>query len=323
MGATKETAAAASALGAYVITVLPQTRKELGRWRQLAEAIPHDARRRRALSSLEEKAGNVGAVAVFATLAPLSRRRAALRAIVPLQVAIDYLDTVEEAGGEDGGGDDGYLAALNTAWVRGVERLPACGAVAQLLHRAVERCSEGQRQTHAAAAGDASSLRRWAESLDPGSDLRWWELAAGAGSSVAAHALIAAAADGRTAAEAAAQIDLAYNPPIGALTVFLDDLVDRDEDLARGEHNYLAYYGNADEAAARLGLLARRAEAAVAGLPRSRRHRAILAGVAAFYLSAEVTRSGYGRPIRKRLLAELGPAARLLASWVRYGRRSR
>ncbi|HXR61823.1 MAG TPA: DUF2600 family protein, partial [Solirubrobacterales bacterium] len=213
MGATRETAAAVGALSAYVATVLPKVRKELRRWRRLAEAIPDSKRRERALSALAEKAENVEAVAVFAMLAPRRRRAAVLRAIVPLQVAIDYLDTLEEAG-EDGSGD-AYLGALQAGWVREIEALPACGVVVELLRGAVDRCGEGQRQTHAAAAGDAAPLRRWAEGLDPSGDHRWWELAAGASSSVAAHALIAAAADPRTTPEDAASIDRAYNPPVG------------------------------------------------------------------------------------------------------------
>jgi tetraprenyl-beta-curcumene synthase len=94
----KETAAALAALSAYVVTVRPGARRELGQWRKLAEAIPDSERQRKALASLEEKRSNVGAVAVFATLTPLRQRHAVLRAIVLLQLAIDYRDTLEERG---------------------------------------------------------------------------------------------------------------------------------------------------------------------------------------------------------------------------------
>jgi len=198
--AAKETAAALAALWGYAITVLPLTRRELRRWRRLAEAVPDPDRRRQALSSLAEKRGNVEAVAVFATLAPLRKRAAVLRAIVPLQLGIDYRDVLEEAG-EDGGHDT-YLTALEAGWVREVECLAGCSAIAPTLQRAAERCAAGQRQTHAAAAGDGGDLQRWAERLESPPGYRWWELAAGASSSVAAHALIAAAAspDGLAAA---------------------------------------------------------------------------------------------------------------------------
>src|SRR3954451_18628471 len=121
--AAKETAAALAALLAYRATVLPRTRKELRRWRKLAEAIPDPVRRRQALWALEEKRSNVEAVAVFATLAPLRQRRAVLRAIVPLQVAIDYRDTLEEADEALDARRDGYLTALEAGWVREIECL--------------------------------------------------------------------------------------------------------------------------------------------------------------------------------------------------------
>ncbi|HEV2858578.1 MAG TPA: DUF2600 family protein [Solirubrobacterales bacterium] len=315
--AAKETAAALAALGAYAMTVLPRVRRELRRWRRLAEAMPDPERRRRALAALEEKRSNVEAVAVFATLAPLRERRAVLRAIVPLQVAIDYRDTLEEAGEHEG---DSYLTALEAGWVREIECLVGCSAVAPFLQAAVERCREGQRQTHAAAVGDSAELRRWGSALPAPSDYRWWELAAGASSSVAAHALIAAAADPAVSAETVGQIDAAYNPPVGALTVFLDDLVDREADRAAGEHNYLGYYESAAEAAERLARIASRAESQIARLPRARRHRAILAGVGAFYLSAPTSETPSAKPIQQRLLATLGPSTSVLAVFMRSRR---
>lgn len=313
-------ASALAALAAYLFTVLPVVRRELRRWRKLAEATPDPDRRRRAVASLEEKRANVEAVAVFATLAPLRRRRAVLRAIVPLQLAIDYRDSLEEAGEDEEDSSDGYLDALETGWVREAESLAGCSAVAPFLRAAADRCAEGQRRTHAAAAGASSELLRWAEDLEGRAEYRWWELAAGTSSSVAAHALIAAAADPAVSPGTAASIDAAYNPAVGALTVFLDDLVDLESDRARGEHNYLDYYEDAAEAAERLAAIARRAGDQIEPLPHASRHRAILAGVGAFYLSAAQAPGAHADPIRSRLLADLGPAARFLGAFMRLRR---
>jgi hypothetical protein len=305
--ASREVAAAASALGVYLTTVLPRARRELRRLGPLPR----------------EKMKNAEAVSVFATLAPRPDRATTVRAIVALQVAIDLRDTIEEAG--DGGrpGAAERLDELEASWRRDVETLPSCGQVLPLLERAVERCEEGQRQTHAAAGGESGPLRCWALSRDAPPDYRWWEIAAGASSSVAAHALIAAAATPGTRAETAARIDAAYQPPIGALTVFLDDLVDRDEDLAGGEHNYLAYYASPEEAAERLASIAGRAEELVELLPGSQRHRAILAGVAGFYLSDAAAGTPFAQPIRERILEALGPGARFLAGSIRTRRGAR
>ncbi len=56
------------------------------------------------------------------------------------------------------------------------------------------------------------------------------------------HALIAAAANPGVTVEQAALIDAAYFPPIGALTVLLDDLIDLENDIASGDHSYITYY---------------------------------------------------------------------------------
>ncbi|HEY6731820.1 MAG TPA: DUF2600 family protein [Solirubrobacterales bacterium] len=307
--AAREVGAAAGALGAYVTTVMPRVRSELRRWGPL----------------LPEKAANAEAVSVFATLAPRSARPAVVRAIAALQVAIDLRDTLEEAGESEAKASD-RLAHLETAWREEVAGLPSYPAVAELLERAVGRCAEGQRRTHAAARQGPDELRRWAEGLGAPSEYRWWEVAAGASSSVAAHALISAAADPATSTEVAAQVDAAYHPPIGALTVLLDDLVDLAADRAGGEHSYLAYYGDGDEAAERLGLIADRAEDSIERLPHARRHQAILAGVAAYYLSSKRAETEMGRAIRAPLLNTVGPGATILTSFLslrRIGKRKR
>ena len=300
--ASRETGAAASALGAYLTTVLPRARRELRRLGPLSR----------------EKEMNAEAVSVFATLAPRSNRATVVRAIGALQVAIDLRDTLEETAELPLGG--GLLERLEAEWRREVTALASGEALLPLIERAVERCAEGQRRTHAAALGETEGLRQWAESLESSPDYRWWEIAAGASSSVAAHALIAAAASPGTTAETAALIDAAYQPPVGALTVFLDDLVDRDEDLADGQHNYLRYYADSEEAAGRLAVIADRAERLIGHLPSANRHQAILAGVAGFYLSAAAAQTPYASPIRIRLLKTLGPGARLLTAFMRLRR---
>jgi tetraprenyl-beta-curcumene synthase len=348
--AATDAIALTSALLAYERRVLPLARAELERWKTPAEAIPDPVLRGAALSALRDKSRNVGATAVFAILAPGPRRPGSVRAIAALQIAIDYLDSLGEAPGDDpladglalhralrdavspGASpgdwysrhpqheDGGYLAALVAACQQEVADLPA--DVIPILQRAATRCGEGQSYTHAAAAGGSGGeeLKSWAEGQKAAAGYLWWELAAGASSSVAIHALLASAADGRTAAEEARLIDGLYFPPVGALTVLLDDLTDRDDDLSTGEHNYLSYCSGPEQAAARIGLLADRARAATTALRDGRRHRAILAGVAAFYLSAPSNRRGYAGPIRERLLDSLGPTVRPLVAALRLRR---
>lgn len=336
-----------AALLSYRRSVVALVREELRRWEATAETIPDRALRGAALSALREKGANAEATAVFGILAPRRWRATAVRAMTALQTAVDYLDTLGEWPADDplacglalhealvdaltpGGAradwyrcfphrDDGnYLGALVDGCRGEVASLPGYRTALPAARRAAQRCGEGQSHTHAAFEDEGARLRGWAESLAAGPGYRWWETAAGACSSVATHALIAAAADPRATTQAAA-IDAAYFPPIGALTVLLDDLVDREADLAAGEHNYLTYYPSAEVAAERLAFLSGRARAAMVPLRRRHRHAAILAGVAAFYLSSPDAASDYASPIRSRILESLGVTARLALTAVRF-----
>lgn len=344
----------ARALAVYRGSVVPRVRAGLRHWESVAEGIPDPALRGHALAALREKGLNVEATAVFAILAPRRSRPAAVAAMTALQVAVDYLDTLGEqpaadplanglalhgalvdalSPGEPVGDwyrlnprrdDGGYLAALVAACREAVAALPAAEAVLPAARLAARRCGEGQSHTHATerATGSApgeepAGIEFWASGLQAPAGYAWWELAAGASSSVAAHALIAAGADARTTPADAEPIDAAYFPPIGALTVLLDDLVDRDEDLATGAHNYTAYYRDGEEAADRLTLLAARARAATAPLRDRDRHRAILVGVAGFYLAEPGARRSYAKPGTEALLEALGPLVRLIATLMR------
>jgi tetraprenyl-beta-curcumene synthase len=352
MLAARDSGAFVWALVRYRRGILPVVRREQERWAARAAEIPDQSLRAAAGMAIREKGANAEATAVFAILAPRANRTRALRAMTALQTAVDYLDALGERAGEDPLADGlalhraleealspgtatsdwyrlhphredgGFLAELVAACRDELVALPAWDAVAAAVARSARRCGQGQSQTHAAAADRGARLREWAEGLDAPSGYSWWEIAAGACSSVAAHAQIAAAADPRTGAGEAKLIEAAYFPPTGALTVLLDDLVDRERDHLEGEHNYIDYYRGPDAAADRLGLIARRAREAIAPLRRRRRHAAILAGIAGFYLASPRASGEYGSPIRRRLLESLGSGARLALAAVRLRRRS-
>ena len=230
----------------------------------------------------------------------LALHRALVDALSPADPARDWYAE------RDGRKDGGYLGRLVGAVRAVVDALPAAAVVLPVARAAAERCGEGQARTHLAGAGDPAPLREWAEGLaaPTGSDGRasllqevgglspaapdyfWWELAAGGASSVACHALLALAATPGATAREAELVDAAYFPAVGALTVLLDDLVDREADRRAGEHNFLGYYDGDAELTERLAGVVVDARGAIDPLPHRRRHRAILAGVLAFYLAA-------------------------------------
>lgn len=340
-----------SALSVYQRQIVPEVHAEQRRWERAGAEMPDPTLREAALSALREKGHNAEATAVFAILSPRRHRAGAVRAMTALQTAIDYLDTLGEQPVEDplANGlalhealqaalsadaatpdwyrlnpqreDGGYLAALAGACCREIAALPERDAILPAAQRAIRRCGEGQSHTHAAAAGDSFVLEGWAADLPVPAGYLWWETAAGACSSVATHALIAAGADPRTSAAEVEAIEATYFPPVGALTVLLDDLVDREADAAAAEHNYMAYYASNDMAADRLAAIAERARSAAAELRDRAKHAAILAGVTGFYLSAPTASGDYASPIRARMLESLGGTARLAMAAMRLRRR--
>lgn len=302
------------------------------------------------MDAVTRKAGNAEATAVLAILAPRRTRHRVIRASTALQVAVDYLDSLGETPGPeplrdglelhgalaaalDPGGeerdwyalhpqkeDGGYLGRLVAACREAAVSLPSAQTILPLARRAALRCGEGQSHTHTAAVGGSSEpLRQWALGLTVPAGFEWWEVAAGASSSVAAHALLAlTGSPGATRAQAEL-VDAAYFPSIGALTVLLDDLVDLEADRNAGQHNYLSYYASSAAAAERLEAIVALARGATSPLPLSTRHDAILTGILAFYLGSAGKAGPDARAIRDRLLSSSGPVVSTLARMLGRG----
>lgn len=337
-----EAAAVATAFVRYEKAVLPSVRRELAGWRRAASLIPDPTLREQAVSALTEKAANAEATGVLAGLAPRRGRRTVIRASTALQVAVDYLDSLGEQPGPDPlrdglelhgalaaalepgaeakdwyachpqREDGGYLDRLVAACGQSAGALPSARTILPVARRAIVRCGEGQSQTHAAAGGSSQPLRQWASGLASPAGYEWWEVAAGASSSVAAHALLALAGAPGATREQAELVDAAYFPSIGALTVLLDDLVDREADQAADEHSYLRYYSSEAVAAERIAAIAGLARTSILPLPRSSLHGAILSGILAFYLGSPGAAAPGARNTRDRLLASSGPVVRSL-----------
>ena len=217
--------------------------------------------------------------------------------------------------------DGGYVGHLVDCCRRRFHAMPSADVVVEVGLRAAQRCGEGQSHTHDAIHRGCDALQAWAGRLRPATTYHWWELAAGASSSVAVHALFALAAQERASAEEAERIDATYFPSVGALTVLLDNLVDRDCDLAAGGHNYLDYYGSIGEAAQRLAEIVDEAVARGRHLEHGACHLAIVTGVVGFYLSMEEAHGSSANPIRAAVLARAERSVRPLLALMRLKRR--
>jgi tetraprenyl-beta-curcumene synthase len=353
--AAEATVALVRANARFWPTVFPEVRRELREWDRYAHAIPTPVLRSQALAKLQHERFNTEVAATLATLVPPVRRRDVTEAIVALEVLYDYLDGLGEQPVPDPLADGrqlyralvdavaptgpladyyrhrphcddgGYLAALVSTCRRALWSLPAAPIVAPAAQAVLARCGEAQTRTHAVARLGPGQLRAWASRQPEVGRLRWSEVAAGATASVlAAHALVALAADPATTAADAQAVAAAYLSTC-ALTTMLDSLMDAEADALVGGHSYHAYYASETEAAARLGVLARDAVAAVERLPRAAHHLMTVTGAVAFYLSAPEARAGRARrltvPITRELRPLLAPPLAIFAAWRGMKRR--
>ncbi len=205
--------------------------------------------------------------------------------------------------------DGGYLSRLVEQCRTAFASLPSHALVGSRARAGAARIVAFQSLNLSESQGDHTGLERWASDATPeGAELRWWETAAAAGSSLGVHALIAAAAEARLDRHEVAAIDRAYFPWIGGLHSLLDNLIDKREDEAAGHRSLVEYYGP-QRAAQRMNWLAERAERAARELPHGRRHTVILAAMIANYLSTTEAQSAQLAPVSRAVLATTGPLA--------------
>lgn len=329
-------AAFAGTVACYLTHVLPLVRQELAPWRRRAAEIP-DPQLRDAAAQALSKTGNIEGAALFATLVPSAHRRTSARALVTFQTAYNYLDALSELPSADpvangrqlhralltaldpgeahldyyahnpGRADSGFLTALIDSCSGALADLPSYTALAPAAIGAAQRIVDFQALNLAEGDGGHNALRRWASSATPASSgAAWWETAAAAGSSLAVHALIAAAADPELDPWEPGRLDLAYGGPVGALHSLLDSLVDRREDSDGGRPSLLGYYSSPADAAIRLAALAKQARMATGTLPDPNGHRVILTAMCSYYLSAPECTGTEAQTIQRALTRALG-----------------
>jgi tetraprenyl-beta-curcumene synthase len=323
----------------YWLTVFPRVCIHIAGWRRMAKRIPDPELRRLALAALEKR-GNIEGAAAFAAFAPLRRRAQVTTAASAFQAAYNLLDMLGEQPSpypiRDGQRlhealvyaldphtspldwyehhpqreDGGYLNHLIEQCRTAFASLPSHALVAERARAGAARIVAFQSLNLSESQGDHTGLERWAsDATPPGSELRWWETAGAAGSSLGVHALIAAAAETRLDAHEITAIDDAYFPWIGGLHSLLDNLIDKREDEAAGHRSLVEYYGP-QRAAQRMSWLAERAERAARELPHGRRHTVILAAMIANYLSTPEAQSPELELVTRAVLATTGPLAK-------------
>jgi tetraprenyl-beta-curcumene synthase len=335
----------------YWLQVFPAVGKEIKGWEGRARAIPDENLRTVALQVQRSKRGNLEGAAAFAAFAPRSRRAAVVRAQVTLQSIYDYADTLAEQPHDDpisnsqqlhqallraleptraqldyyayhSSCQDGlYLPAIVESCRSALDTLPSWPCVVPAANRFAMRIVNYQT-FNVPVPGVDDPLKAWATNETPARlELRWWETAASAGSSLGIFALVALAARRSLTSAEAEAIEDVYFPWVGALHSLLDSLIDMEEDSTQGERNLVAQYVSAREAAVRMRVLARESRHRVELLPNAAPHRLVLAGMISFYLSAREAQLPGVRLATEYILRDSGAIALLARQMLRLRRK--
>lgn len=301
-------------------------------------AIPDPALNRIARTKLRSERFNVRVAAMIATIAPPEHRSGVVEAVVALQVMYDYLDAVTErpmgdplhdgllatsafvgavtmsagrGGTEQAAGprpdDAGYLESLAATVRNSLSALPSANVIAEVIPVCAARCAEAQVRAHAVSGIGADQLEFWARREAAGTELNWQEWLFGAmGSVVAAHALLALAADERATREQALELDSTYLS-LCVLTTALDHLVDYERDALTGERNYLSLYATREELAERIAQVTASVLERVRTMRDGAHHAVMLSGVVAYYTSQPGALGDFARPVTRRVRRQLQP----------------
>ena len=337
-------------LGTMRREILPLVARELEHWQAVAGALPDARARRVALDSLGAKRFHCEGGSVLALAAPPGRRETVVRAIVAVQTLSDFLDSWTDRpapgatpgaarilachtafvraasglGGSAGADERRALGAAASAYAdalvaearRALGALPAVARARPRLLRIAFAYAAMQSMKHAAPEARVDALGAWHRRRRLGerrsAALRWPEFGAAAGSTLGLFRLYAWAA-GELRTERPAALDRAYRPDLCALHILLDALVDGAEDARSGDLNWIAELGGERAATARLGRLAARARARLAG---DSIGAFVLDGLFAMYLSDPKARA-LGARTRLRLWRAAGPRALVLGVVVR------
>ncbi len=319
-------------------------------WRARAVEIPNPAIRREALSALANKRGQTDGAALFSVL-PRARSLTLLRLLVVYQITWDFLDSVNESGataGQANGrqlhlaliealdpslpisdyyrhhpwkGDGGYLRGLVEACRADCARLPSYERVCPLVVREAIRAQVLAINHDLDPTSRDATLRAWADHEFPaGSQVTWFELSGAASAGLTIFALLALATEPACTDADIARARNAYFPWTSAVATMLDSYVDQIEDIANGDHSYIAHYPTPEIARRRTCELVRRCLLQTRALSSGEQHTLIVACMVAMYLSKDSARTPAMRATTKSFVNAGGSLTKVLLPILRLWR---
>jgi tetraprenyl-beta-curcumene synthase len=324
-----------------ILQVRPDVHRYLGEWKRRAENIPDAELRRQALMSIETKAFHCEGGAIYALLAG-ARYDEAIRFIIAYQTISDYLDNLCDRstslnpedfralhesmphaltpGGPEAHyyrlhkeqNDGGYLSDLVKTCRDILGALPAYPHIASALHELADYYCDLQVHKHVRADERVLRLKAWFDShKDHLPEMRWYEFAACAGSTLGIFCIVAHAFQENCSTALVRKIKDAYFPWVQGLHILLDYLIDQEEDRTGGDLNFCSYYPNHEEMTKRLTHFYKQANLSISLLPNAKFHQMINRGLLGMYLAdRKVDRQKDVRLIAKKMI-RLGGAVTL------------
>jgi tetraprenyl-beta-curcumene synthase len=297
----------------FLRRIVPLASAQLDAIRKKADAIPDEALRREALSSVDGKAYHVAGACILATFLPDGKAQRYVSIVAPLESIYDYLDNLCDRHPDvaieaypilhqaiadaldpsteprnyyamgPAGDDGGYLRWLVTRSQDGIRAIAGYERLLPHFREAAGLYAEMQTYKHYPAGAREAALVAWYERRGQRLDLEWQEFACAAGSQFQVYAPLYELLAGRSGA-----IDAAYDahfPAVAALHVLLDSFIDQAEDREYGELCFAAVYPGPERLRERVGCLAGRAKRGFLALPAPAEHRFVLRVMALFYLT--------------------------------------
>jgi tetraprenyl-beta-curcumene synthase len=299
---------------------IPCVGRELRNWHDVAARIPVERLRDRALDALHCKRGQSEGAALFSIL-PRRRSHSYLRLLVAYQIMWDYLDSVNEdsvsAGVANGRqlhlalvdaldpaapirdyfarspwtDDGGYLRALVETCRECCSELPSYSNVQPVVLRDAKRAQVLALNHEPDPDLRDGALKAWAEQEFP-SDYAatWFEMTGAASAALATFAVLALACEESCDDAEIDRTHAAYFPWVSASATMLDSYVDQHEDIANGDHVYVAHYATPQIAVSRVCELVGRATEELRSLRGAETHLVIASSMVGLYLSKDSAR---------------------------------
>ncbi|WP_088105986.1 tetraprenyl-beta-curcumene synthase family protein [Halalkalibacter urbisdiaboli] len=297
--------------------VLPDSHKELDKWREKAKTIPDLELRKQALASIKDKAFHCEGGAVYGLLAGKNRRKI-IRFIVAYQTISDYLDnlcdrstsldmndfrelhtsmfhaltpgksTMNYYRYRDEQDDGGYLASLVTTCQEVLMELPGFQHAQSEMLQLAEYYVDLQVYKHVEKSKRVELLENWFDGhKHDWPEMTWYEFSACAGSTLGIFCFAAYAANSVLDRERVNLLKKGYFPWVQGLHIMLDYFIDQEEDRQENDLNFMFYYESEEKMVERMKYVKEQAEISIRSLPDWKFHKMINKGLIALYLADE------------------------------------